>query len=59
MNPAVTHDMSVISLITGASVLVQLVMLSLLLASIFSWYYIFLKIFMFQRATRLADQFEK
>jgi biopolymer transport protein TolQ len=59
VNPAVTHDMSVISLITGASVLVQLVMLSLLLASLFSWYYIFLKIFMFQRATRLADQFEK
>ena len=59
MNPAVTHDMSVISLITGASVLVQLVMLSLLLASLFSWYYIFLKIFTFQRATRLADQFEK
>jgi biopolymer transport protein TolQ len=59
VNPAVTHDMSVISLITGASVLVQLVMLSLLLASIFSWYYIFLKIFTFQRATKLADRFEK
>ena len=59
MNPAVTHDMSVISLITGASVLVQIVMLMLLLASIFSWYYIFLKIFTFQRATQLADRFEK
>ncbi len=59
MNPAVTHDMSVLSLITGASVLVQIVMLLLLLASIFSWYYIFLKIFTFQRATRLADRFEK
>ncbi len=59
MNPAVTHDMSVLSLITGASVLVQIVMLLLLLASIFSWYYIFLKIFMFRRATRLADRFDK
>jgi len=59
VNPAVTHDMSVISLITGASVLVQIVMLLLLLASIFSWYYIFLKIFTFQRATQLADRFEK
>ena len=59
MNPTVTHDMSVLALITGASVLVQIVMLMLLLASIFSWYYIFLKIFTFQRATRLADQFEK
>ena len=51
--------MSVLSLITGASVLVQIVMLSLLLASLFSWYYIFLKIFTFSRATRQADQFEK
>jgi biopolymer transport protein TolQ len=51
--------MSVLSLITGASVLVQLVMLALLLASLFSWYYIFLKIFTFKRATRLADEFEK
>ena len=40
MNPSVTHDMSVISLVTGASVLVQIVMLGLLLASMFSWYYI-------------------
>lgn len=59
MNPTVTHDMSVLSLITGASVLVQLVMLALLLASLFSWYYIFLKVFTFKRATQLADQFEK
>lgn len=51
--------MSVLSLITGASVLVQLVMLALLLASLFSWYYIFLKVFTFKRATQLADQFEK
>lgn len=51
--------MSVLSLITGASVLVQIVMLTLLLASLFSWYYIFLKIFTFRRATRQANQFEK
>jgi len=59
VNPAVTHDMSVIALITGASVLVQIVMLVLVLASVFSWYYIFLKIFTFQRAAQLADEFEK
>ena len=59
MNPAVTHDMSVLTLTTGASVLVQLVMASLLLVSVLSWYYIFLKIFTFNRATRLADEFEK
>jgi biopolymer transport protein TolQ len=51
--------MSVLGLITGASVLVQVVMLLLLLASILSWYYIFLKVFIFRRATQLADRFEK
>ena len=59
MNPAVTHDMSVLALVTGASVLVQVVMLLLVLASLFSWYYIFVKAFTFRRAARLADQFEK
>jgi biopolymer transport protein TolQ len=51
--------MSVISLVTGASVLVQIVMLALLLASLLSWYYIFLKVFAYDRATRRADEFEK
>jgi biopolymer transport protein TolQ len=55
----VTHDMSVLSLITGASVLVQLVMVGLLMCSIFSWYYIFLKIFTFKRAQKQSDKFEK
>jgi len=59
LNPTVSHDMSVISLVTGASVLVQIVMFLLLLASMFSWYYIFLKVFTLRRATRLADEFEK
>ena len=54
-----THDMSVLSLITGASVLVQLVMAGLLLCSIFSWYYIFIKIFTFKRASKQSDKFEK
>jgi biopolymer transport protein TolQ len=55
----VTHDMSVLSLITGASVLVQLVMSGLLLCSLFSWYYIFVKIFTFRRATLQSEKFEK
>ena len=55
----VTHDMSVLSLITGASVLVQLVMAGLLLASVFSWYYIFIKVFTFKRAVKQSDMFEK
>ena len=59
MNPSVTHDMSILSLVTGASALVQIVMLILLLASLLSWYHIFLKMFTLRRAARLADDFEK
>ncbi len=55
----VTHDMSVLSLITGASLLVQLVMSGLLLCSLFSWYYIFVKIFTYRRATQQSEKFEK
>lgn len=59
MNPTVTHDTSLLGLITGASALVQCVMLILVLASMFSWYYIFLKVFVLRRAARLAERFEK
>lgn len=59
MNPAVSHDLSVISLIANASVPVQLVMAILLLASLFSWYYIFIKLFIIGRAGRLAEAFER
>ena len=59
MSPTVVHDMSVLSLVTGASVLVQLVMAALLLASMLSWYYIFVKAFTYKRSTRQADEFEK
>jgi biopolymer transport protein TolQ len=59
VNPTVTQDLSVVSLVTNASVLVQLVMAGLLIASLFSWYYIFLKLFTLKRATRQADDFER
>ena len=59
MNPGVTHDTSVLGLVTGASLLVQIVMLALLFASVFSWYYIFLKVFTYKRENRLSDEFEK
>jgi biopolymer transport protein TolQ len=59
VNPAAGHDLSVISLIVNASVPVQLVMAILLLASLFSWYYIFLKLFVIRRAGRLAEEFER
>jgi biopolymer transport protein TolQ len=55
----VTHDMSVLSLITGASVLVQLVMGGLVLASLLSWYYIFIKIFTYKRAAKQTAKFER
>ncbi len=54
-----TADMSILSLITGASVLVQLVMLVLLLASLFSWNVIFQKRKVMARARAAADEFEE
>jgi biopolymer transport protein TolQ len=59
VTPAVTHDMSIVGLVANASLPVQLVMVALLLASVFSWYYIFLKMFTIRRVSRLADDFEK
>ena len=59
MNVAVTQDLSVVSLIANASILVQLVMLGLLLASLFSWYYIFRKYYSLRRAHRQTDEFER
>jgi biopolymer transport protein TolQ len=59
VSTAVTQDLSIISLIANASLLVQIVMAGLLLASMFSWYYIFLKVFTVKRSTALADTFEK
>jgi len=59
LNASLTNDLSVVSLLVNASVLVQLVMGALLLASLFSWYYIFLKRFVLRRAANLADEFEK
>lgn len=58
MNAAVTQDMSVIHLISNASVLVQLVMVLLLLASFLSWWYIFRKLFVIRRAIKQSDEFE-
>jgi biopolymer transport protein TolQ len=59
LNPSITHDLSIISLIANASFLVQLVMGLLLLASGFSWYYIAIKRFQLKRAEKQADEFER
>ena len=53
-----TADLSILSLITNASVLVQLVMLILLIASLFSWNVIFQKRRMLAKARAEADEFE-
>jgi biopolymer transport protein TolQ len=58
MSPAVTQDMSLFHLIGSASLLVQLVMLLLLLASFLSWWYIFRKLFVIREAVRQSDEFE-
>lgn len=53
-----TADLSIFSLIANASVLVQLVMLILLIASIMSWNIIFQKRKMLKREAKRADEFE-
>jgi biopolymer transport protein TolQ len=54
----VTQDLSFIHLISNASVLVQLVMGLLLLVSLMSWWYIFLKLFAIRAEVRLTEEFE-
>ncbi|MDR4516799.1 MAG: protein TolQ [Nitrosomonas sp.] len=58
MNTPVTQDLSLFYLISSASVFVQLVMLILLLASLFSWWYIFRKLFVIRNAIKQSDDFE-
>ena len=54
-----TTDLSILSLIMEASVLVQLVMLLLLLISLFSWNVIFQKRRMLSKARLEAEEFEE
>ncbi len=55
----VTKDLSIFHLIQDASVLVQLVMALLLLVSLMSWWYIFLKMFAIRQAVRQSEVFEE
>ncbi|PJC03084.1 MAG: protein TolQ, partial [Gallionellales bacterium CG_4_9_14_0_8_um_filter_55_61] len=55
----VTQDLSFVHLISNASVLVQLVMGLLLLVSLLSWWYIFIKLFAIRREKRLTSEFEE
>lgn len=55
----VSQDMSIIHLISEASVLVQLVMGCLVLVSLMSWWYIFIKMFTIRKELKLTEQFEE
>jgi biopolymer transport protein TolQ len=55
----VTTDLSILSLIANASILVKGVMLLLTLVSLMSWYWIFRKWFAIRDARAKTDQFER
>ncbi len=55
----VIQDLSFLHLIQNASILVQLVMGLLLLVSLMSWWYIFLKMFAVRRAINQSTAFEE
>ncbi len=59
MNLVLDQDLSLLHLILHASVPVQLVMALLLVASLMSWWFIFIKLFALKRAQRLTDSFER
>ena len=55
----VTQDLSILSLVANASVLVQAVMVLLLIVSLMSWTYIFRKWFTLRRARAQTEKFER
>jgi len=55
----VSHDLSFLSLIANASLLVQLVMALLVLVSVISWTYIFHKMFAVRTAKKQTETFER
>jgi biopolymer transport protein TolQ len=55
----VTQDLSIISLVWNASIVVQLVIALLLVVSLMSWFFIFRKYFAIRRARSQTEQFER
>lgn len=55
----VTQNLSFVSLIANASLVVQMVMALLLAVSVMSWYYIFRKMFAIRRARSQTEEFER
>lgn len=58
MNTTVTQDLSLLYLVSSASLPVQLVMLVLLGISLLSWWHIFRKLFAIRTAIKRTDEFE-
>jgi biopolymer transport protein TolQ len=59
LNLQLSQDLSFLSLVTNASVVVQLVLLLLLLGSLMSWWYIFIKLFAIKHTTTQSEAFER
>jgi biopolymer transport protein TolQ len=57
--PSLHGQVSVIELFMQASLIVQIIMVGLLLASLWSWAIIFSKLFLYRRARRETDKFEQ
>lgn len=58
MSVSVADDMSIFSLVAGASLPVQFVLVVLLITSLFSWWYIFIKVATIKRAETESEEFE-
>jgi len=58
MNVGIADEMSFFTLIAGASLPVQLVIATLIITSLFSWWYIFIKVSTIKRAEKDAIDFE-
>ena len=55
----VSHDLTIVSMILNASIVVKFVMALLVLASMLSWTYIFMKLFGIRRARLQTEAFER
>jgi biopolymer transport protein TolQ len=55
----VTQDLSILSLVLNASIVVQAIMALLLVVSVMSWYYIFRKMFAIRQARKQTEEFER
>lgn len=54
-----SNDMAILSLVAQASIIVKIVMGILVLASLMSWWYIFVKMFTVRKAKSQAEEFER